>query len=77
MDFRRSKADPFGADRQPAAIAAWSDRVGTGKRALDAALDDLGARFSRDIASMRHETHILQVVQVMTAIVAWCTFLSC
>jgi urease accessory protein len=49
---------PLGqTDSQRALAALEPIVVGTGKRALDAALDDLGsASFRADLASMRHET---------------------
>jgi urease accessory protein len=49
---------PLGqTDSQRALAALEPIVVGTGKRAIDAALDDLGsASFRADIASMRHET---------------------
>jgi urease accessory protein len=44
-------------DSQRAIAALEPIVVGAGKRAIDAALDDLGsASFRADIAGMRHET---------------------
>jgi urease accessory protein len=53
-----SRLIPLGqTDSQRALAALEPVVVAVGKRALDAALDDLGsATFRADLASMRHET---------------------
>ena len=63
-----SRLIPLGqTDSQRALAALEPVVVAAGKRALDAALDDIGsATFRADLASMRHETQYTRLFQDMT-----------